>query len=155
MPTKHTSPAESPAQQKPPEPPAEDWEQRKARQKREWHEKAIQARVRIAIASQKLDDEDVTHLENLLQVVESCRSNSLTPVEDFIVELGQRWVWSLEWDHCALTPDRIIEIINSPDGMRGWFDDAVEITRLFNRRYAKAVAEKETADSAAEEGEEA
>jgi hypothetical protein len=156
MPTRHTCPAESPAKPKPPDPPAEDWERQKARMKIERRGKAVQARVRIAIASQKLDDEDAINLERLLQVVEAHQNNSLTPVEDFIVDLGWRWVQSLDKNYFTLTPDRIIEIVNDPDGLRSWFDDAVEITRLFNRRYAEAVAEKEKSDdSDSDEGEEA
>jgi hypothetical protein len=57
-------------------------------------------------------------------------------MEDFITSLVWRWAETPESPWLALTPDVIVaDLIEGSDGLRGNFEDAMEVARLFNARY--------------------
>jgi hypothetical protein len=97
--------------------------------------KGDEARKKLAIAIEQMDDSAIIKLADLCKVVEADEGNSLTPVESFIVELGCSYVGALERGR-GLTPD---DIERDFEDFREWFDDAVQITRKFRAEYADAI----------------
>jgi len=91
----------------------------------------------------RLSDDQIGEVVGFLRVLDANRSNALTPVEDFIVSLPRTWGWAAA-DGRGLTPD---DVAAELEAAREWFDDGLEITRDFNRRYAKAVAVEDRATS--------
>lgn len=102
-------------------------------------EKARAVRREIVSALADLGYWQVKQVRDFVEVVAANVSNAQSPIEDFIVDLPRHWKRSAD-DGRGLTPDDIVHMIDGPDEMRSWFEDAVAITRLFSTRYAHAVA---------------
>lgn len=88
---------------------------------------------------EKLRDQQIGDVVQFLRVLDADKSDSLTPVEDFIISLPRTWCWAEDAGR-GMTPD---DIATDLERAREWFDDGVEITREFSRRYPKAVAVEE------------
>jgi hypothetical protein len=108
---------------------------------KETHSEAEQGRAHLSAALRDMNDHDVIRLRDFHRVVEANESNSLTPIEHFIVDLPLRWKREAKWGQ-GLTPDDIVELVNSPDGPRSWFEEAVQITRFFNKWYPRVIAQE-------------
>jgi hypothetical protein len=92
---------------------------------------AENARAALLAMILKSINEMDANLQTVAQFVEICEnySGTTTPAESFIVDLVTRHYYS------ALTPEDALEAIESPDGFRINFDDAVELAKRFNAQY--------------------
>jgi hypothetical protein len=83
-----------------------------------------------------LSDHDIENMGNFLLIVRNYYSNFATPIEDAIVNMAYMYYRNRQENRDSLTPDDLIGVIEGPDGCRGWFDEAIEITRRFQTLYA-------------------
>ena len=81
-----------------------------------------------------LDDDEIDALSGFLAVIRAHESSVRTPVEDGIVNIVKDYV-SCARHGSGMTPDNMLHWIESTDGCRIWFDDAVAVARRFRRTY--------------------
>jgi hypothetical protein len=90
-----------------------------------------------------LNDHELIDLGNFLKIVRNDYGNTVSPIESAIVSIACSYAASLEggW---GMTPDDIIHWVESSDGCRSFFDDAIQTARIFRKRYARRLDKDDT-----------